>query len=157
MTVLKGNCLVAQSGGPTSVINASVVGVVQEAFRSGEIDRVYGALNGVAGILNENLICFNDEPAEEIELMRVTPAAALGSCRFKLKGIEENESEFKRILEGPEGFLWAHWCGLAECEAKIKEETKATIRAIPFQEGEGGKCIRCGEASVQRVVFAKAY
>lgn len=99
MTVLKGNCLVAQSGGPTSVINASVCGIVQEAFRSGEIDRVYGALHGVAGILNEDLICFNDEPAEEIELMRVTPAAALGSCRFKLGSAEESKDEFKRILE----------------------------------------------------------
>jgi len=69
----------------------------------------------------------------------------------------DDYEEFKRILEGPGGFLWAHWCGSAECEAKIKEETKATIRAIPFQEEEGGKCIRCGETSIQRVVFAKAY
>ncbi len=69
----------------------------------------------------------------------------------------DDYEEFKRILEGPGGFLWAHWCGSAECEAKIKEETKATIRAIPFQEQEGGRCIRCGESSMQRVVFAKAY
>lgn len=69
----------------------------------------------------------------------------------------DDYEEFKEILEGPGGFLWAHWCGSAECEAQIKEETKATIRAIPFQEKEGGKCIRCGEASIERVVFAKAY
>lgn len=69
----------------------------------------------------------------------------------------DDYEEFKGILEEPGGFLWAHWCGLAECEAKIKEETKATIRAIPFQEEERGKCIRCGETSIQRVVFAKAY
>ncbi|MFQ6001137.1 MAG: proline--tRNA ligase [Anaerolineae bacterium] len=69
----------------------------------------------------------------------------------------DDYEEFKRILEGPGGFLWAHWCGSAECEAKIKEETRATIRAIPFQEQERDKCIRCGETSVQRVVFAKAY
>jgi len=69
----------------------------------------------------------------------------------------DDYEEFKRILEGPGGFLGAHWCGSAECEAQIKEETKATIRAIPFQEQERGKCIRCGEVSVQRVVFAKAY
>jgi len=69
----------------------------------------------------------------------------------------DDYQEFKRILEGPGGFLWAHWCGSAECEAKIKEETKATIRAISLEEREGGKCIRCGEASTQRVVFAKAY
>ncbi|MCJ7666977.1 MAG: proline--tRNA ligase [Anaerolineae bacterium] len=69
----------------------------------------------------------------------------------------DDYEEFKRILEGPGGFLWAHWCGSAECEAQIKEETKATIRAIPFQEQERGRCIRCGEISLQRVVFAKAY
>jgi prolyl-tRNA synthetase len=69
----------------------------------------------------------------------------------------DDYEEFKRILEGPGGFLWAHWCGSAECEAQIKEETKATIRAIPFQEQERGRCIRCGETSLQRVVFAKAY
>ncbi len=69
----------------------------------------------------------------------------------------DDYEEFKRIMEKPGGFLWAHWCGLAECEAKIKEETKATIRAIPFQEEDEGKCIRCGETSTERVVFAKAY
>lgn len=99
MTVLKGNCLVAQSGGPTSVINASVCGVVQEAFRSSEIEQVFGALHGVAGILNEDFICFNEELPEEIELMRLTPAAALGSCRYKLKSVESNESDYKRIIE----------------------------------------------------------
>ncbi|MGB5934088.1 MAG: proline--tRNA ligase [Anaerolineae bacterium] len=69
----------------------------------------------------------------------------------------DDYEEFKRILEEPGGFLWAHWCGSAECEAKTKEETKATIRAIPFQGKERGKCIRCGETSIQRVIFAKAY
>jgi len=69
----------------------------------------------------------------------------------------DDYEEFKRISEGPGGFLWAHWCGSAECEAQIKEETKATIRAIPFQGKEEGKCIRCSETSIQRVVFAKAY
>lgn len=77
----------------------------------------------------------------------------------------DDYEEFKRSLEGPGGFLWAHWCGSAECEAKIKEETKATIRAIPFQgkvhplagRKKRDRCIRCGDLSVQRVVFAKAY
>lgn len=69
----------------------------------------------------------------------------------------DDYEKFKGILEGPGGFLWAHWCGSAECEAKIKAETKATIRAIPFQGKERGKCIRCGETSIQRVIFAKAY
>ena len=99
MTTLKGNCLVAQSGGPTSVINASACGVIQEAFKSGEIDKVYGALHGVFGILNEDLFLFNDESPEEIELMKVTPASALGSCRYKLKSIEASEKDYRRIID----------------------------------------------------------
>jgi len=99
MAILKGNCLVAQSGGPTSVINASACGVIQEAFKSGEIDRVYGALHGIAGVLNEDLFLFNDEIPEEIELMKVTPASALGSCRYKLKSIEASEQDYRRIID----------------------------------------------------------
>lgn len=99
MSKLAGNCLVAQSGGPTSVINASACGVVQEAFKTGEINEVYGALNGIAGVLNEELFSFNQESPEEIELLKVTPAAALGSCRYKLKSLEKNDEDFKRIIE----------------------------------------------------------
>ena len=99
MTALKGNCLVAQSGGPTSVINASACGVIQGAFKSGEIDKVYGALHGVFGILNEDLFLFNDESPEELELLKVTPASALGSCRYKLKSIEASEGDYRRIID----------------------------------------------------------
>jgi len=64
--------------------------------------------------------------------------------------------EFKNKLEG--SFLLAHWCGAAECEAKIKEETKATIRCLPFdQPEEKGKCVYCGKDSGKRVIFAKSY
>lgn len=99
MVTLKGNCLVAQSGGPTSVINASACGVIQEAFKTGEIEKVYGAANGVAGILNEELFLLNDEASEEIELLKATPASALGSCRYKLKSIEKNEADYQRIID----------------------------------------------------------
>ncbi|MDD4504310.1 MAG: 6-phosphofructokinase [Clostridiaceae bacterium] len=99
MTTLKGNCLVAQSGGPTSVINASACGVIQEAFKSGEIDKVYGGIHGVAGILSEDLFLFNVESPEEIELMKFTPASALGSCRYKLKSIEASEGDYRRIID----------------------------------------------------------
>ncbi len=99
MTSLKGNCLVAQSGGPTSVINASACGVIQEAFRTGEINEVYAGLNGIAGILNEEIFSLNEEHPEEIELLKVTPASALGSCRYKLKSIEEGEKDYRRIID----------------------------------------------------------
>jgi len=65
--------------------------------------------------------------------------------------------EFKSILEEKSGFIYAHWDGSVETEEKIKEETKATIRCIPFDESEPGKCMVTGKPSKQRVVFAKAY
>ncbi len=66
--------------------------------------------------------------------------------------------QFVEILDGPGGFLWSHWCGSGECEARIQEETKATIRCIPMNaEPEPGRCIKCGSRSSQRVVFARAY
>jgi len=66
--------------------------------------------------------------------------------------------EFKRILDEKGGFISAHWDGTPETEAKIKEETKATIRVIPFNNPrEEGKCIYSGEPSHQRVIFARAY
>jgi prolyl-tRNA synthetase len=68
----------------------------------------------------------------------------------------EDDGDFKKQPDGH--FLLAHWCGSADCEAKIKEETKATIRCIPFEGmSEKGKCILCGKKSEGRVIFAKAY
>jgi prolyl-tRNA synthetase len=65
---------------------------------------------------------------------------------------------FKELIEGPGGFLLAHWCGDGDCEAAIQEETKATIRCLAFDhEKENGKCIRCGKDSNRRVHFARAY
>ena len=84
MTELTGNLLVAQSGGPTAVINASVAGVIQEAGRHGCIDEIYGGLNGIFGILNETLIDLNEEKAKTIAGLKHTPAAALGTCRYKV-------------------------------------------------------------------------
>lgn len=70
----------------------------------------------------------------------------------------DNWNEFKQTIEKQEGFIRAHWCGNADCEAKIKEETGATIRCIPFdQKTEEGKCVFCGNQSNGRVIFAKSY
>ncbi|XOV72381.1 MAG: 6-phosphofructokinase [Verrucomicrobiota bacterium] len=81
---LTGNLLVAQSGGPTVVINSSVAGVITEAGKHGEIEEIYGGLNGIYGILNEELIDINEEKAKTIEELKHTPAAALGTCRYKI-------------------------------------------------------------------------
>ncbi|MCK4560722.1 MAG: proline--tRNA ligase, partial [Calditrichia bacterium] len=70
----------------------------------------------------------------------------------------DNYDDFKQQIENPGGFFNAHWCGSAECEQKIKDETKATIRLIPFEQpDESGKCILCSAESQGRVIFARAY
>src|SRR6267154_2040602 len=84
MAELVGNLLVAQSGGPTAVINASAAGVIQEAGKHPCIEEIYGGLNGILGILNEDLIDLNEEKARTIQGLKHTPAAALGTCRYKL-------------------------------------------------------------------------
>ena len=92
---LIGNCLVAQSGGPTAVINASVAGVVSEALNHPCIEEVYGGMNGVLGILKEEIMDLAEESQQNIRGLRYTPASALGTCRFKLK----KDQEYERILE----------------------------------------------------------
>jgi 6-phosphofructokinase 1 len=92
---LEGNCLVAQSGGPTSVINASLSGVVAEALNHECIEEIYGGLNGVLGILNEQIIDLAAETQQNIRGLRYTPGAALGTCRYKLK----KQADFDRVLE----------------------------------------------------------
>ena len=91
---MKGNCIVAQSGGPTAVINSSACGVIQEALKHSEITGIYSAHNGILGILNEEIIDLRKEKSETIAGLRTTPAAALGSCRFKVK----SKDDFERIL-----------------------------------------------------------
>jgi ATP-dependent phosphofructokinase / diphosphate-dependent phosphofructokinase len=92
---LVGNCLVGQSGGPTAVINASVAGAVSEALNHGCIEEIYGCLNGVLGILNEDFIDLAAESQQAIRGLRHTPGAALGTCRYKLK----KQADFDRALE----------------------------------------------------------
>ncbi|WOO42262.1 6-phosphofructokinase [Rubellicoccus peritrichatus] len=92
---LSGNVLVAQSGGPTTVINASLAGVVTEALNHGCIEEIYGGLNGIQGILTEDLVDLAEESQQVIRGLRYTPAAALGTCRYKVKRSED----FDRILE----------------------------------------------------------
>jgi len=67
-------------------------------------------------------------------------------------------SKFGEILDGEGGFIWSHWCGSAECEERVKDETKATIRNIPRDSPpEEGTCVKCGARSERRVIFARAY
>lgn len=95
MSELTGNCLIGQSGGPTAVINASVAGAVSEALNHECIEEIYGCLNGVLGILNEDLIDLAAESQQAIRALRYTPGAALGTCRYKVK----SQQDYERILE----------------------------------------------------------
>ena len=102
MSELNGNLLVAQSGGPTAVINASVAGVIQEAGRNECIEEIYGGVNGIWGVLREDLMDLNDEKARSIEGLKHTPAAALGTCRYKLdfkKRAEQAEKDMARLFD----------------------------------------------------------
>ena len=103
MAELVGNLLVAQSGGPTAVINASLAGVIQEAGRHpAAIEEMYGGLNGILGILNEDLIYIQEEKNGTIECLKHTPAAALGTCRYKVdfkKKPEQAARDMDRLFE----------------------------------------------------------
>ena len=90
-----GACVFAQSGGPTSVINASAYGVIKTALEAKEITNVYGAAHGVTGILSDTLYDLGKEDAYELELLLNTPSSAFGSCRYKIK----DEKDLERIHE----------------------------------------------------------
>lgn len=92
---LTGNVLVAQSGGPTAVINASLAGVIDEALNHDCIEEIYGGKNGILGILKEELVDLAAESQQAIRGLRYTPSSALGTCRYKLR----KDADFQRVLE----------------------------------------------------------
>ena len=99
MNELKGACIVGQSGGPTSVINASAYGVIEAALNSPAITKVYGAYHGIRGVLDDQLLVLDEEDPAELALLPYTPSSALGSCRYKMKDAAEDETDYRRILE----------------------------------------------------------
>lgn len=92
-----GNCLVAQSGGPTAVINASLAGVVRANQLNPVFDRVFGGIHGIEGVLEGKLYDLTDLTTHEIDLLKQTPSSALGTCRYKLK--RGNDTDFKRLVD----------------------------------------------------------
>ncbi|WP_294854191.1 6-phosphofructokinase [uncultured Oscillibacter sp.] len=99
MSELKGACILGQSGGPTSVINASAYGVIATALNSPAITAVYGAEHGIKGVLNDRLFDMGKEDPAELELLKYTPSSALGSCRYKMADPDVDDTDYKRILE----------------------------------------------------------
>ena len=96
---LKGSCIIGQSGGPTSVINASAYGVIRTALDNENITRVLGAAHGIKGVLEDKLYDMGEEDAKELELLMNTPSSELGSCRYKMADPDADDTDYKRILE----------------------------------------------------------
>ena len=95
------NIAIAQSGGPTAAINATLAGVFARAEKTKEVDEIYGALNGIEGILNDHLINLRHiiMNEEDKDLLMKTPSTILGSCRYKLPALEEDDSQYRTIVE----------------------------------------------------------
>ncbi len=100
MHQLTGNCLIGQSGGPTSAINASLCGIIEQSLHSGFIQNVYGAVNGIEGILKKHFFDFGFQlnTENDFELLKTTPAAYLGSCRYKLPLPNLESDIYKKIF-----------------------------------------------------------
>ncbi len=94
------NIVVAQSGGPTCAINASLLGVIKGAYKEESIETVYGSLNGIEGILYDNLVDLGNivKTEEDMMLLRQTPSSALGSCRYKLPDPEKDPATYEKIV-----------------------------------------------------------
>ncbi len=99
MSELRGACIIGQSGGPTAVINASALGVIRTALDTDCITKVYGAANGIKGVLEDKLYVMDEEDPAELELLKYTPSSALGSCRYKLADPDKDDTDYQRILD----------------------------------------------------------
>ncbi|MFQ9922166.1 MAG: 6-phosphofructokinase [Beduini sp.] len=97
----KRNCLVGQSGGPTAAINASLAGVIAQCLESEQFDNIYGAVNGIKGLLALQYLDLKKEfeTAEKLEQLRHTPAMFLGSCRYKLPNYDEDPNVYKEVFD----------------------------------------------------------
>jgi 6-phosphofructokinase len=91
--------LIGQSGGPTSVINASALGCIETAMASANVTKVYGAAHGIKGAFNDEIYDLTQEDPAELSLMRYTPSSVLGSCRYKLADFMVDDTDYKRILD----------------------------------------------------------
>ena len=93
------NALYAQSGGVTSVINATACAVIETARKSKKINKVYAGKDGIIGILNEDLIDTSIEEVKEVKKLMHTPGGTFGSCRHKLQDAKQNKREYERLIE----------------------------------------------------------
>ncbi len=97
--ILRGACIIGQSGGPTAVINASAYGAIRAGLDSDVITNVYGAAHGIKGVLDDKLYDMSQEDPAELKLMLNTPSSELGSCRYKIADPDVDDADYQRILE----------------------------------------------------------
>ena len=93
------NCLIAQSGGPTAVINASAMGLYEANREKKYFDKVFAGMNGIEGILNEDLFDLDTLTDAEVTLLKNSPSSGLGSCRYKLKDSTQHKAEYEKLFE----------------------------------------------------------
>lgn len=95
------NLLVAQSGGPTAAINATLVGILQGVRASGKVDKVFGAKNGIEGAIKGQLIDLNEivKDTKAMDTLTYTPSSALGTCRYKMKDWRKDDEPYKKIVD----------------------------------------------------------
>ncbi len=99
--MINGNAIVGQSGGPTSAINATLAGVIRGAGESENINKLFGMRYGIEGLLSENIVdlCYLFDDEEALKTLEATPAAALGSCRKRLKNYSDDPETYEKLLE----------------------------------------------------------
>ncbi|MGL5479616.1 MAG: 6-phosphofructokinase [Clostridium sp.] len=131
------NCIIAQSGGPTSVINSSVVGLIKANKDFKLYDTVYAGVNGVEGILNKNIINLSNVSDEDLNTFKYTPSSGLGSCRYKLKPLEESTEEYDKLLDilkelNIEAFFYVGGNDSMDTIAKLSKYSKENNLDIKF-------------------------
>ena len=96
---MKKNCIVAQSGGPTAAINASLAGIVQGITDGSYFEHIYGSIHGIQGVIREQFLDLTSSTPEFINQLKCTPAMYLGSCRFKLPNWKDDTDSYKKIFD----------------------------------------------------------
>ena len=129
---MKGNVIVGQSGGPTAAINSSLAGVYRTAKDRGA-QKVYGMLHGIQGLLQERYIDLSEYITTELdaELLKRTPAAFLGSCRFKLPEIHEDRAVYDKIFAILENLKSRHLSISAATTLWTRSKSYLTMRSLP--------------------------
>ena len=129
------NMIVAQSGGPSPVINNTLRGIVETARQMSEIGTVYGGWHGIEGVLKEELIDLSAQCADEIALLRTTPAAgSIGTCRYKLK--DKQTDDFDRIIEVFKAHNIGYFCYIGGNDSMHTANTVANLaraRGLPLR------------------------